>query len=313
MARSNSYNYNLTRNGLVTAVYQLLNLYTSEDTISNADMNLGVLLLNAMIKDMEGDGIHLWKRRQAILFPAKGTASYSLSATGDNCTNSYVSTTLTSAAAASATTLALTSTGMTIGDYIGIELTAGTRQWTTIATIPGSTSVTINVGLTGAAASGLTVVSYTSKINRPLRILRATTYNLSSGAESQLTDLSYDEYFDMPIKTTAGRPNNKYYDKLLDNGVLYTYPVTSNVQDIIKFTYDDTLMDMNSANDSFDFPSEWFLTLMYNLSIHVGMAHKLFTEIQAYQPMADKLLQKAKQWNGDEESLQIITDRNGYR
>lgn len=310
MSRSGTYTSTFTLNGLITAAFQLANIYQSEDTVSSADYNVALILLNSMIKDWEGDGIKLWKRRQAVLFTAKATNSYTLGSSGQNCTNSFVNTTLTSAAAISATTLALVSTGMTVGDYIGIELTAGTRQWTTIATIPGSTSVTISTGLISAAALGNTVVTYTTKINRPLKITRANTYNLNTASESIINMISYDEYFDLPIKTTAGKPNNFYYDKLLDNGVIYVFPTPSDVKEIVKFTYYDSIMDMTSTTDNFDFPQEWNHTILYNLTVELCYAYQKFVELDKYEVKANQLKQKAKQWDGDEESLKISTKRH---
>lgn len=313
MARSNSYSFTFTLNTLITTAFQLVNIYQTEDTVSAADMATAKTLLNSMIKDWESDGVRMWKRRQGILFPAKSTNNYTLGATGTNVCNTFVSTTLTSAAAASATTLSLASTGMTIGDYIGIELTNGTRQWTTIATIPGATSVTISVALTSAAASGLTVVSYTSKINRPLKITRATTYHLTTAAETQIQDISEDEYFDLPIKSTAGRPNNFYYDKLLDNGVIYVFPTPNNVKEVIKFTYYDSIMDMVSSSDNFDFPQEWFHTILYNLACELCYAWQKFVELDKYEMKANALKTKAKQWDGDEASLKIKINNNGRK
>lgn len=313
MSRSNSYNFNLTRDGLITAAYQLANIYTSEDTLSVEDRNLGVLLLNAMVKDWEVDGIHLWKRRQAILFPQKASYSYACGSTGDNITNSYVSTTISADEALGQTTLSITSsTGITQGDYIGIELDDGTRQWTTVASVPGATSVIVNDALTDSATADNSVIAYTTKINRPLRILRATTYNLHTGAETVLANLSYDEYFNMPLKTTAGSPNNFYYDKLLDNGVLYLFPNPTDVDVFIKFTYDDAIMDLDNPNDDFDFPQEWFMTLLYCLTVELMYSLKMFAELEKFEAKAERLKARAKQWDADEESLKLLfKTRNG--
>lgn len=310
MSRSNSYNFAFTRNTLITAAFQLVNIIQVSDTVSSEDMAYAVVLLNAMIKDWEADGINLWKRRQGVLFTAKSTNSYQIGSSGSNATTSFVNTTISANEALGQTTLSITSsTGMTINDYIGIKLDDGTRQWTTISSIPNSTSVIVTDALTSAAASGNTVVSYTTKINRPLRILRGTVFDLVSSNESQLSMNSYDEYFDIPFKTTAGSPNNFYYDKLLDNGVLYLFPTPNEVDKIIKFTYHDALMDMDNINDDFDFPSEWYMTLLYNLAVELCYAYQKLQELPVYENKANLLKLKAKSWDGDEESLQISINR----
>ncbi len=306
MSRSNTYSFTFTLNSMIQTAFQTCNIYQVEDTISSADYNVAKTLLNSMIKSWEADGVRLWKRRQGILFPQKATASYAMGLTGDNTTNTYVSTTLTSAAATSVTTLILSSTtGMTAGDNIGIELTAGTRQWTTIVSVTNATHLVITTGLTSAAASGLTVVSYTSKINRPMKITRANVFHLTTLAENQVQDISYDEYFDLPLKTTIGRANNYYYDKLLDNGVMYLFPVTNNVKEIVKFTYYDCIMDMVNTTDNFDFPQEWFHPILYGLICELCYAFQKFVELEKYESKANALKTILKQWDGDEETLKI--------
>jgi len=315
MARSNAYTFNLTRDGLITAAFQLVNIIQVTDTVSSEDNYTANILLNAMIKDWEMDGICLWKRRQGVLFPGLATNQYSLGSTGANASATVVTTTSSAAAAASATTItATTVTGMTAADYIGIELDSGSRQWTTISSINTNTKViTLSVALTGAAASGNTICTYTTKINRPLRILRATVYNLTTAAETQLMPVSYDDYFNIPLKTTAGKPNNFYYDKLLDAGTLYLFPTTNNVKEIIKFTYHDSIMDVTSANNDFDFPQEWFLTLLYGLAVELCYAYQKFQELPMYEKKAEQLKSKAKEWDADEEALHISIDKRRTR
>ena len=304
-----SYNFNLTLNDLVTTAYQQCNIYQAGDAISSEDYNLAVLLLNAMILDWEKDSIKLWKRRQGVLFTQNKQNAYAMGATGDNTCNTFVQSALTTLVS-SGTSLTLVSTGMTIGDYIGIKLDNGNRQWTTIATIPNSTSVTISNAITSQASINNSVVSYTTKINRPLRILRGTVYDMTNGSEQVIDfDTSYDAYLDQPQKNTAGRPNVGYYDKLLDNGVVYLFPTPNVVDQIIKFTYQDSLLTMINSNDNFDFPQEWFMTLLYGLIVELLYSQKMFIELQAYEPKAEKLKAKAATWDGDEQSLKISTSK----
>ncbi len=121
--------------------------------------------------------------------------------------------------------------------------------------------------------------------------------------------ISYDEYFDTPTKLTAGEPNNYYYDKLLDAGVLYLFPTPNNVNQIVKFTYHDSLMDMDNINDDFDFPAEWYHTLLYNFAVELCYAYQKFQELPVYENKAEKLKLKAKSWDGDEETMTITIKR----
>lgn len=310
MARSNVYTYTLARDKIIQRAFQLINVYDLNETPQNNDVLYASDILNGMVKAWEADGIHLWKRRQATLFPALDDHEYSIGSTGWHCTNSYVSTTLSGDEASGQTTLSVTSsTGMTASDYIGIELDDGSRQWTTISSVPSSTSVIVSVALTGAAESGNTVLSYTSKINRPLRILRATTMDLDNDSnEVMMSMYSYDEYFNLPLKSTEGRPNNYYYDKLLDNGTLYVYPEPQNVNTLINFTYDDCFQDFTTATDSPDFPQEWIYPLVVNLAVELAYAYGKFVELERLEPKAEKLKMTLESFDGDEEPLTFRLD-----
>lgn len=317
MATSGSYNYNLQRDAIITMAFQLINVYGFDDTVSSNDNAYAVKVLNAMTKMWEVEGVKLWKRRIGYLFTADATHTYYLgSVSGANhCTNTYVKTTISADEAASQTVLSLTSTtGMTAADNIGIELDDGTRQWTTIVSVDSSTQVTITTALTGAAASGNTVVTYTSKINRPLKVIRGTTLDLNTNTETQMAMISHDQYFNTPVKSTAGTPNNMYYDKILGNslpytGTLYVFPEPNDVDKIITFSYLDGIQDFDGATDDMDMPQEWLYPLVYNLACQLAVAYGKFEELQALRPEAQAFKQVLMDADSDDEPLRISVKR----
>jgi hypothetical protein len=312
MSRSGSYNYALNRDQIITRAMQLINLVSLTDSPQSDDLSYAADILNGMVKSWEAEGINLWKRRIAYLFPALSTYSYSIGSTGTNCTNSYNRTTISAAEAAGQTTLSVTSSsGMAASDYVGVELDGGSRQWTTISSVPNSTSIIVAASLTGAAAAGNTVVSYTTKINRPLSLTRVSSIDWdNSDSEIQLMDISYDQYFAMPLKTTSGRPCNWYYDKLLDNGTLYLFPEPNNVNQIISFHYQDALQDFDSATDDMDFPQEWTYPIILNLAVELGYAYGKYVELEKLEPKAEKAKQTLMYSDADTDSLCIsVTNR----
>lgn len=79
--------------------------------------------------------------------------------TDSHCT-ANASTTLAVAAASSASILTVaSSTGMAVGDVVGVLLPDGTTHWTTIATVNNSTQVTLTVAIPAAAPIGSEVVT----------------------------------------------------------------------------------------------------------------------------------------------------------
>jgi len=283
MARSGSYNFALDRDTIIKRAMQLVNIININQTARGADQEYAVDIFQSMIKLWQAEGIQLWNRKQATLFPAYQDYQYSISNTGDHCTNSYVNTTLSAAEAAGQTVLSVTSsTGMTAADYIGIELGDYSRQWTTIVSVDSATQITVTAALTAAAVSGATVVAYTSKIaDRPLRILDARTVDLNNSSTAiQMEAIGYDQYFSIPVKTTDGKPINFYYDKMLDAGVLYVFPRPDDVDTLIEFTYHEAMEDVDSATNSMDFPTEWTLPLIYGLGAELCIAFGKFEEFK---------------------------------
>ncbi len=318
MSTSGTSSFSLNKSQMISRAFHLINKYDLNSTVGADDYSLASDILNSMLKMWETEGIKLWKRRQGALFTQLDQHSYEIgSASGaDHCARTYVTTTSSAAAADAATTITLTTvTGMAVSDNIGVELDDGTRQWTTITAIDSGTKVvTFTTALTGAAASGNTVITYTSKIIRPLRILRATTKDLSSNNnEVAMQDVSYDDYFNMPQKDTPGRPNNFYYDRLINNsipytGTLYLYPEPNNVAQIMLFTYLEPIQDMTATTDDVDFPQEWTWPIIFNLACELAYAYGRFTELEKLQPKADQLKFIMSEFDNDDASVSFTVD-----
>lgn len=294
---------------------QLINLININQTARGADQAYAVDIFQSMIKMWQAEGIQLWNRKQATLFPAYQDEQYSISHTGDHCANSYINTTISSAEASGQIILSVTSSaGMTALDNIGIELDTGTRQWTTIVSVDSATQITVTAALTAAAAAGNTIITYTNKIaDRPLRILDARTVDLdNSNTSISMEMVGYDQYFNIPIKSTDGRPLNFYYDKMLDAGVLYLFPRPNNVNELIEFTYHESIEDVDSSTDSMDFPQEWTLPLIYGLATELCVAFGKFEQLPIIKGMADEYKKLVREFDNDEEPFYLLPDMTSY-
>jgi hypothetical protein len=309
MARSGSYNYGMDRDTLIKRAMHMANIVNLNQAARGDDHAFAVDILQSLIKLWQAEGIQLWNRRQATLFTAYQDEQYSLSASGDHCANSFVSTTISAAEASGQSIISLTSTvGMTAADNIGIELDGGTRQWTTIISVDSATQVTITTALTGAAAAGNTVVTYTNKISdRPLRILDMRKVQLdNSNITTQMEQIGYAEYFNISLKTTDGAPVNFYYDKLLDAGQLYVFPRPDDVNILLNFTYHEAIEDLDSGTDNIDFPVEWTLPLIYGLAAELMVAYGKFQELPIIQQKAEQYKEIARDFDSDEDPLFIL-------
>lgn len=315
MARSGSYNFALDRDTIVKRAMQLVNLININQTARGADHAYAVDIFQSMIKLWQAEGIQLWNRKQATLFTAYQDRQYSVSNTGDHCANTYVNSTLSAAEASGQTVLSINSTtGMTAADFIGIQLDNNTRQWTTIVSVDSLSQITTSAAISGNAASGNTVVTYTKKINdRPLRILDMRTVDLDNNKNSTTMELiGYDQYFNISAKNTDGNPNNFYYDKLLDAGVVYIFPRADNVNVLLEFTYHESIEDVDSPTDSMDFPTEWTLPLIYGLGCELCVAFGKFEELAKIEGRAERYKQTVREFDNDEDPFFLLPDMTAY-
>ena len=209
MATSGSVDYNVTRDEIITQALQLLNVLGIGETASSADVSFAASRLNGMVKSWQAQGLHLWSKQEGVLLFADNVGEYDLSSASGSAkatkASDFIITQLASDGATSATSLTVDdTTGMAASDNIGIVLDAGTVHWTTIVSVDTSTTLTITSGLASAAATDNNVYTFTSRINRPLRILscRLVRDFDTNETETPLLALSHEEFFNLPAKKT---------------------------------------------------------------------------------------------------------------
>lgn len=304
---SSSTNFYLTRNGVINSSLRLLNVYGQDQSPSSDDYNLCANFLNMLIKYWQCDGINIISRHTAYLFLTPSENTYTLSNTGDHCTEEYFQTTISSDEASSQTVLSVTSTDdMTIGDYIGIVLDDNTLFWSTIASKTSST-VTIAAAITSAASADNLVFNYTTKIDRPLEVYYAYRRDLSNNNDSQLRLISSFDYDNLYDKTMSGIPSQFSYDPKIDSGQLKIWQTPSDVSWLIGFSYKKMIDDYDSASSTSEFPNEWLLALVYSLAYYIAPIYGKMEEQQMIQAVAEGMYQKVLAFNQENASLYIKT------
>ena len=271
MAASGSVNFSPTRNDIIKGALRLCLAVAQGEEPEADEVVEASQALNMMAKELQADGLKLWKIDEGAVFMAADTSSYSLGPTGDHATLNYVTTNLAAAVAESGTALTVDSiTGISASDNIGIELDDGTLHWDTVDGSPSGSAVALTTGVASAAADGNRLFTYTTKIVRPIRIMDARL-KVNAGNEIPFTEwMSRDEYYDLPLKSSDGSPLQGYYDPQLVNGVLHIWPQAENVRDVVLFTFAREIEDFDAASDTPDFPPEWMAALKFGLAVEIG-------------------------------------------
>lgn len=309
MALSGSTNFAVTRDVLIKDSLIDLGAIAAEDTPSSAIVDHASRLLNMMLKAWVADGLHLWKIRPFSVMIENGKSVYSLSSTGDQASLTINDTTMRIAGVTNDTILQVTTTsGMTAGDYIGIELDDGTLHKTTISSVTDSDTVVITAGIASAAAIGNRIYWYTTKLVRPLEISDVRIKD-SSDIERPVTIISRQEYMQLTNKYAAGEIVQVYFDPQLTHSKLYVYNVPNTVNKTIEATGYFPVEDMDSAADDFDIPQEWYLAVKTNLSVLLGPSYGARSEqMRSLKAIAVEEKDRVMGWDKEKTSIYFGAD-----
>lgn len=272
MARSGSKNYSITRGDIIESALLKIGEYDQGDVVPGDEAGTAARTLNLMVKNWTARGADLFLRQTQTLFLQKDAQSYTLGQSGSaEITESYVETTILTAATSGDTTIPVTSTaGMTDADRIGIKMDDNSIHWTTVTSILSTTSVLIGTAIDDDAAVGNKVYAYTTKADNPQKLVYAYRRD-TSDQDTTVEIIGESQYRGLSQKGSSGPVNQVWYHPTLDNGTLYTWPVDPGK------TTDKLILIANILSDDLDitgnnpeYPIEWGECLVYGLAARLA-------------------------------------------
>jgi hypothetical protein len=302
MASSGITSYSVTETDILTDAYENAAIYGSGETIGAEDVVLARRKLNLIVKQWTAQidfapGLKMWCRRRAYLFLQKSQIQYSMGPTGDNIAEgSYFTSTTTVNAALGAGTVTLASvTGLATGMYIGILLSTGSIQWTTINGTPVGLVVTLTATLTASAASGSRVFAYTTKARRPFDLATAVLRDTTGNDVEMQSNLLLEAYEAIPTKSVEGTPTAIYMEAQRTNVQLYLDCAPADRTQVIRLVYRSYVEDSTALTDDIDFPAEWYRPLSAQLAIDLCPAFRraVTPEMKLMRDEALKIAQNA--------------------
>lgn len=314
-----SYNFSLTRTQIIEEAFRLLVILGAGQSLTNEQLSRGVFWLNSILASWQMDGMHLWTTEEIYIFPDKTTNLYYLgnlyASPAKACYRSDATlTTLSTAGAASATSLTVgTTTGMTVGDYIGVVLDTGYIHWTTIATLPTSTTLTLTSGLASAAAAAKNVYTFTSIIEKPLRVhtVRRVTGTIAQPSTIEIEPYSREDYMSLPSKNTQGTIIAWHYLPRKTYGEFYVYPVNSTGQNYLEATIEKPIAITDTASDIADIPPEWSPVIVETLAVALAPIYGREDKVsKLIVPLAQDLKSKTDGWDSEMVSVNFAPGTN---
>lgn len=316
MTTSGVTTFSINRNEIIDLAFEDIKAYAMDfQTPPPAAYTRANKRLNLMIKAWQANGVGLWLNLPVTL-PLKANAQfYTLGPTGDHCSASMIDTTVaTSALSGDLSIVVADATGIINGQNIGIQLDDGTIQWTTVNGAPVGTTVALAAALTDSATADTNAVfAYTTGISRPLSIVEARLRDLS-GNEIVMSPMSWDDYVQMPLKSSTG-PVLQYCHKTETiNSKMYVWPVGDVISSRIVMTLRTPVQDFVNATDTPDFPIEWSEALHYGLALRLLSVYDVPSKIAQYViQMAALALQDADGFDREQNvSVKFVPDLEGY-
>lgn len=176
--------YTKTAGEIIEEALRDAKIIPAEQPVSPVDYQNGLDSLNNVSKYWQTKGIHLWLQERCVLPLNVGQRVYSLGPSGDPCgyEDSFYSTTLGAAAAASDTTITVaSSTGMVAApDILTSSPVVSTQDWTSVNS--GVLSVSSGLVITNSGANdGGADYSLAATIGQTYRVRFTYTKGTSAG------------------------------------------------------------------------------------------------------------------------------------
>lgn len=275
--------------------------------VQSEDFAQGESALNDILMSLQTEQIHVWAQTEALIPLNPDQTKYVFGT--DHAFTNYVYTTADAAIATATALTVVSTTGMTTGDFIGVELADGTRQWTTL-TVTGATTLTLAAALTGAVDDLASVYTYTTATDQPVRIDSVRYADTYTSDEISTSMVARDEYFNQPSKTTSGAVNTWYFQRNLDFGHLYVWPIADSCKRLLRITFIKPQYIPEDQSEDILIPPEWYVALKFKLAADLAMSYGVDANRQMMlEQKAAIYLQKAISSDDDGASFQFTPSR----
>lgn len=287
MSASGNFDYTCTANDIITSAFEDLQVFQPGETLQNHDVVTALRTLNLMTKEWMGKptfapGLKRWTRNFMYMFMRLNQNIYQVAQgqTGANnaALNTYQSTTLSAQAASGQAVIAINSvniwprnvTGGSIAntDIIGVLLSTGDWQWTTVLSGGGTSTLTLATNLTATAAANTQVFSYTAAnvVDLPLEFITCVRRDING------IDYPMDKMFDMyeyeqiTNKNITSTPTRWFYEKKRVNANIYIDCFPATMTDVFRACVLYPIDDESLSTNDMAFPQQWYGALEWGLA-----------------------------------------------
>ena len=271
MSTSNSYDYTQDRDTIIQSAFEIVGVAVQGENLETEEITVANRVLNTMLKAWIVHGLQVWKRKTYTITPLIADKQFYDLGTHETFSTTTITGTGTVA------TITLANHSYVTGDIVDITSQAsGTDHESTDNAITVTGNNTFTFTGTGTTSTTVTVgLSDNYTLMRPERILEADRVS-SDGDRVSLTELSRNEYNNLPNLTDSGTPIQFHYERKLNAGRFYIWPTadSSAVSDYtIEMVYQSQIEDMDASTDDLDMPQEWIEPVTYGLAYRLAQRY----------------------------------------
>lgn len=200
------------------------------------------------------------------------------------------------------------------GSRFGLLLDSGETFWSYVLYVNSSTSVTIQQGVSGAAAIDNTVYSFVQQVERPLQLFNATYLSDIGVGEIPVNRWSRQEYVQQPNKSAQGTVVNWYYNPYLEEGKLYVWQTANNNENLLKFDIRRPMVVYGNTADILDFPSQYYMAIKWGIAADLGPSYGVKENRQVVlEGKAAQAKERAMDADNELDSMFVQPDWSGVR
>ena len=311
MATSGTTTFSVTRNEIIQASLRLLGVLEEGTQPTASAIESSSLVLNMMLKDWMTDGIKLWTVTELTIPLKSNQTTYTIGPS-----SSYDLNTNRPLRLIQSFLRKITNTTNQVAD---IFLLSGGSGYTVQATNP--------VSSTGGSGTGATFnLTYTGGVVTKALLANAGGSNYAVGdvltmsggtfttAATVTVDSLLNTYIDLPMsilsqqeynilgsKYNTGTVNSVYYWPYPTYGelkVFLTPNASTSTTYELHITVQRPIEDITTANQTFDFPSEWFQCLRWGLASEIAVDYGLPLEkLSGIIQRAESYKQRLMAWD----------------
>jgi len=302
MALSNSSNYTLNGTELITSAFELIGIASAGEPLEPEDSATALVTLNLMLKALS-QKLNIWKRKTASITLVADQVTYTIGQKSAGNATSLSAGNLVDSGAN------FNTDNIVVGDTVK-NTTASTSTTVSAVTSTKTLAMTADIFTVGSEAYEITSADVSAP--RPLKILECNRKG-SAGDEIRMTEMTRNEYENLPNKTASGPPINYHYDPTLNNGTFYVWqsPDTAAVSDwTIELVFHAPIEDMDAGTDDIDCPPENQEAVVINLAYRLSGRFGGLTasEKQILRADAKEALDLAEGYDQEDGTVQFVPE-----